>query len=405
MDYQTFNGHNASFGGGQFNNSPQHSQFDPQARLQQSNPSFPYGGQFPNGQAAAFPAMGGAMGGSVMQPGMPQNPRAAAAALHQQQQLAQQQQQQQQQAGGPYSSAPSQFNGQAIMSPAHQHFAQNRQTASPASNSGQQPFATPQPQQSPRTLPSNGQHQHQHQHSMNAQAPIKSETPQVHTPVKQVTPSPVSPVAQARAQDRMATLLEINSILIKEVCDLQVQGKAGQVGPTPDGKPDGDKPQPSKEYVEYMRRLQANLAYLAQSAEKTHKPGQQLQPGPAIMVAPSSPIELVNLYVKLQDLFPGWKGGTPAQMKQSPGPQQRINSTPQPQQLQSSQQISTPQQQQQKQQQQQQQQQQPPNSAGLQQAWGQNPMGMPQQGMNMSMNTNMNMNPLGNNPAQPKAES
>lgn len=73
MDYQTFNSHNPSFGG-QFASAPQHSQFDPQARLQQSNPSFPYG-QFPNGQPAAFPAMGGAMAGSVMQPGMPQNPR------------------------------------------------------------------------------------------------------------------------------------------------------------------------------------------------------------------------------------------------------------------------------------------------------------------------------------------
>jgi hypothetical protein len=65
-----------------------------------------------------------------------------------------------------------------------------------------------------------------------------------------VPPSPVSPVNQARSADRVATLLDINSILIKEVCELQVQGKAGQVGPTPEGKPEGDKPQPSKEYVE-----------------------------------------------------------------------------------------------------------------------------------------------------------
>ena len=85
---------------------------------------------------------------------------------------------------------------------------------------------------------------------MNLQLPVKAEPPQVHTPVKQVPPSPVSPVNQARSADRVATLLDINSILIKEVCELQVQGKAGQVGPTPEGKPEGDKPQPSKEYVE-----------------------------------------------------------------------------------------------------------------------------------------------------------
>ena len=85
---------------------------------------------------------------------------------------------------------------------------------------------------------------------MNLQLPVKSEPPQVQTPVKQVPPSPMSPANPARAQDRVATLLDINSILIKEVCDLQIQGKAGHVGPTPEGKPEGEKAQPSKEYVE-----------------------------------------------------------------------------------------------------------------------------------------------------------
>lgn len=334
MDYQTFNSHNPSFGG-QFPTS----QPTQHAHLQQSNPSFPYG-QFPNGQAASFPNMGGAMGGSVMQPGAMQQARAAA--------LQQQQQQQQQQLSSPspYSSAP--FS-QTLQSPAHQQFTQNRQTASPASNSGQ-PYATPQPQQSPGTLASNGQQQ-----PMNTQAPPKSEPPQAQTPVKAVPPSPVSPVAQARNQDRVSTLLEINSILIKEVCDLQTQGKAGQVGPSPDGKTEGEKPQPSKEYVDYMRRLQANLAYLAQNAEKNHKPGQQIQPGPAIMSAPASPAELTKLYQKLQELFPGWKGQT-AQMKQSPGPPRMNSNTSQP-----------------------------PNSAGLQQNWSQNAMQSMQQAQQPKM--------------------
>lgn len=122
-----------------------------------------------------------------------------------------------------------------------------------------------------------------------------------------------------------------------------------------------------------MRRLQVNLAYLAQSAEKTHKPGQQLQPGPAIMSAPSAPVDLVKLYTKLQDLFPGWKGGTVAQVKQSPGPQQRTNSNLSQSQLHV--QTQTPQQA-------------TPNSAGLQPNWGQNAMpgvGMPGMGMGMGM--------------------
>jgi hypothetical protein len=134
---------------------------------------------------------------------------------------------------------------QTMPSPAHQQFAQNRQTASPAASTSGQPYATPQPQQSPGPLLSNGLQQ-----PMNLQLPVKAEPPQVQTPVKVVPPSPVSPVNQARSQDRVATLLEINSILIKEVCDLQGQGKAGQLGPLPEGKTEADKPQPSKEYVE-----------------------------------------------------------------------------------------------------------------------------------------------------------
>ena len=100
----------------------------------------------------------------------------------------------------------------------------------------------------------------------------------------------------------------------------------------------------------YIRRLQANLSYLAQNAEKVPKPGQPIQPGPAIMSAPATHEELGKLYVKLQGLFPGWKGGQPA-ARQSPGGPQRMNSNTS----------------------------QPPNSAGLQQTWGQNPMQMQQQ--------------------------
>lgn len=73
-----------------------------------------------------------------------------------------------------------------------------------------------------------------------------------------------------------------------------------------------------------MRRLQSNLAFLAQNAEKNHKPNQPIQPGPTIMTAPSSPPQLVELYTKLQGLYPGWKGQA-AQMKASPAPQ-RLNS-------------------------------------------------------------------------------
>lgn len=80
--------------------------------------------------------------------------------------------------------------------------------------------------------------------------------------------------------------------------------------------------QTSTDQPSCMRRLQANLAFLAQNAERHTKPNQNILPGPAIMTLPSSPEDLVKLYTKLQSLFPGWKG---AQAKASPGPQ-RLNS-------------------------------------------------------------------------------
>lgn len=42
-----------------------------------------------------------------------------------------------------------------------------------------------------------------------------------------------------------------------------------------------------KEYVECMRRLQSNLAYLAAIADRSHKPSSQIPAHPAIMTAPS----------------------------------------------------------------------------------------------------------------------
>ncbi|KAH8727870.1 hypothetical protein GQ44DRAFT_76759 [Phaeosphaeriaceae sp. PMI808] len=264
---------------------------------------------------------------------------------HQQQQQQQQHQQHQQHQQQQHHQQHHQQHQQQQQQQHHQHPNHPHHTASPSTNSVQS-YVGPQMQQSPGpvALASNG-----HQHPMSH---VQAEQPQVHTPVKPVPLSPVSPVAHARTQDRIATLLEINSILIKEVCDLQAQGKAGQVGQSADGKPEGDKPPPAKEYVDYMRRLQANLAYLAQNAEKNPKPGQQIQPGPAIMSIPTAHLELGRLYQKLIELYPGWKGQT-AQMKQSPGPH-RMNST-----------ASTTSQ--------------PPNSAGLQQNWSQNAMANMQQ--------------------------
>jgi len=61
----------------------------------------------------------------------------------------------------------------------------------------------------------------------------------------------------------------------------------------------------------YMRCMQANLAYLAADADRHHKQPKIL-PGPGVMSPPTSEhAELVALYAKLQQLFPGWKGTPP----------------------------------------------------------------------------------------------
>jgi hypothetical protein len=356
MDYQSFAGQpqHPSFAGsfsstpvastGQTHSPQQHPHLyaaDPHARLQQQqqpSPSFPYAAQANGPQQPMMQA---------------QLHRAAALQQHHQQlpqhQLPQHQLPQQ----SPYSPAPS-F---ALSStPTHQQFAHNRQTASPAASTPGNPYAPPHA----HSLSQHSQHSQQSPSPLGSSAAAASTAqlsaamtavkpdPALHTPLKTVPPSPISPVAQARNQERMATLLDINNLLISEACELQTQGKGGQIGP-----PEGDKAQPSKEYIDYVRRLQANLSYLAQNAEKNPKPGQPIQPGPAIMHAPAAHDELAKLYLKLQGLFPGWKGAQPGAAKQSPGPQ-RLNSTSSVSQLQL--------------------QSQPPGSAGLQSNWGQNAM-------------------------------
>jgi len=57
----------------------------------------------------------------------------------------------------------------------------------------------------------------------------------------------------------------------------------------------------------FMRRMQANLAYLANVAERPNRPGNPVIAWPPIMASPASPPSLVEMYTKLQSMFPGWK--------------------------------------------------------------------------------------------------
>lgn len=121
-------------------------------------------------------------------------------------------------------------------------------------------------------------------------------------------------------------LLEINTYLLQEVVSLQAQGKAGtspapgQQSPTSptsgadphtplSNSPGGEtKPgavkAPSQEFADCMRRLQANLSYLAAIADAKKKANGALPAGPAIMVPPPHLPQVHDLYKKLNILFP-----------------------------------------------------------------------------------------------------
>ncbi|OCT47269.1 hypothetical protein CLCR_02621 [Cladophialophora carrionii] len=140
-----------------------------------------------------------------------------------------------------------------------------------------------------------------------------------------------SPLSAARERARVTVLLEINTHLLQEVVSLQAQGKAGitpnqgQQSPTsPTSATDpanavtnspGDPPKsaggtpqtakpPSQEYAECMRRLQANLSYLAAIADAKKKVNGALPAGPAIMIPPPHLPQVAELYKKLNALFP-----------------------------------------------------------------------------------------------------
>jgi hypothetical protein len=143
---------------------------------------------------------------------------------------------------------------------------------------------------------------------------------------------PMSPQSAARERARVSVLLEINTHLLQEVVSLQAQGKAGatanqgQQSPTSPtsatdptnalnnspgeppksaGGPGTNASKPaSQEYADCMRRLQANLSYLAAIADAKKKVNGALPAGPAILAPPAHLTPVHDLYKKLNALFP-----------------------------------------------------------------------------------------------------
>ncbi|MCJ1364864.1 hypothetical protein MMC16_003981 [Acarospora aff. strigata] len=151
--------------------------------------------------------------------------------------------------------------------------------------------------------------------------------------------TPTSPTFAAREKSRVSTLLEINRLLLQEVVDLQAQNKVSvpNQSPTqqtpipiqPQGQAQGqesdtNKPKHSQEFIECMRRLQSNLAYLASIADRSHKPASAIPNAPAIMEAPPQYPSFEDSYAKLRELFPDAKTVAP----QRPTPHQQRSGRP-----------------------------------------------------------------------------
>ncbi|GME27390.1 hypothetical protein BKCO1_3700057 [Neofusicoccum parvum] len=298
----------------QFGSSPAHAQpahgpLPPQFAQGIQPPHHP---AFSNGAAAAggggFPlassmGMGSAQagaGGVMMQPGamQQQSPRVPQS---------------------PYTTAP--FST-PISAPNHQqqhHFQNFNKNISPPRHVS--PYAATPQQQHQQQQFQQQQHQSLPDSSQPMAAPVSLPShaaqpkPQPQgQPQKPMAATPASPGQLQREKEQVTLLLEINRELLQEVLRLQEQGKGGmmnaQPAPGQDGNKEGDaaKKVASKEYIDCMRRLQANLSYLASFADHTQNPHKPVPPGPAIMTIPASPQALAEMYTKLGTLFPGWKG-------------------------------------------------------------------------------------------------
>ncbi|PLN75620.1 hypothetical protein BDW42DRAFT_34054 [Aspergillus taichungensis] len=146
-------------------------------------------------------------------------------------------------------------------------------------------------------------------------------------------PSAQAPSTAARDKARVATLLDINSMLLQEVLNLQSAGKAGVPQPAQQGSQEGHPSpaadqagdvakgqgqKPSQEYIDCMRRLQYNLAYLATFADRSKKTGSAPPSAPAIMSPPPHLTSMNEIYQRLAELFPRAAPGASGASQPSP---------------------------------------------------------------------------------------
>ncbi|KAJ3576312.1 hypothetical protein NPX13_g3739 [Xylaria arbuscula] len=206
------------------------------------------------------------------------------------------------QAQPPPQGTPTPNNGQAMQQPQFPGHAnpQGPHHGQQASNTPQQQQPLP-PSQTPVQTPT----------SNNIQTP---QTPTFPAQAQGGGPNgmssastPLSPGADPKDKERVGVILEINNELLLEAMQIQstqhIIKKERIAMNGPDGHiVDGEKKsleeeQLAQDYINCMRRLQTNLAYLAGLADKERKPGQPTQAYPAYLKPPP-----LNTSIKLRQV-------------------------------------------------------------------------------------------------------
>ncbi|KAG9255839.1 uncharacterized protein F5Z01DRAFT_516158 [Emericellopsis atlantica] len=220
---------------------------------------------------------GGMQGFPMQQPGMQQTPQ-----MMQQQRLAQQQ---------PNHPGVSQVSTPQRPSSSTQGTPTN---AMPTSHGQFQP--PPPPAQS--QTPTNFQQQPADQAST-PRTPTFAQNQRAAQAMAAPSSTPMSPGTEARDKERFALLLDINHELLYESIQIQTSQQeikkelaaAGKL--TPERKQTEEELGLQNDYIQCMRRLQANLSYMAAMADR--KPDTKLPPHPVYLTAPK-----LTLSIKLR---------------------------------------------------------------------------------------------------------
>ncbi|ENH73799.1 hypothetical protein FOC1_g10011118 [Fusarium oxysporum f. sp. cubense race 1] len=171
------------------------------------------------------------------------------------------------------------------------------QSQTPTNQQSQQPQS--QQQQQTQQAPTQAQGQQQQQQPVSAglstpQTPTFSSNqgPAVNGTL---TAAPLSPGTESRDKERFALLLDINHELLYESIQIQatqqeLKKESAAAGNPADKKPTDEETQLQQDYLQCMRRLQANLSYMAALADR--KPEVKVPPCPAYLTAPALTLSL-----------------------------------------------------------------------------------------------------------------